>query len=770
MAGNLADAKFVASRLRHYLGDRRDAGSAYGAMVRVLNEGLSGMAARTEARILDGRRRFACYLSMEYLLGKLGVQTLLALGAYDAFAEAAAELGLRFDDVLARDVSTQLGNGGLGRLAACFFDSVAAMRMPVFGYGLFYRCGIYRQEIINGRQVELPDLWWRDENLAVIRRDGIKYSVGFGGRANGLEWTPQEKVSVAARDVVIAGFCSGAAATVRLWDAERPDSGPPDIFGDIRNITDFLYPPDDTPAGKRLRLRQEYVLVCASVNDMLERFRATGLPASKIDRYLRVQLNDTHPALAIPELIWIFMSRFGMDFRAAYEKTGVICSYTNHTLMAEALEKLDLKLLAAELPLHLEVIKMVSADFIVSKGRRLDARALAKSSIVSPKGFVSAGNLCVIACRKVNGVAKLHSELLREREFRDLSGLYRGKFLNETNGISPRRWLLEANPRLAHMITGLIGPEWMADLGRLKKLGKYSGDARVLERLRGIKRENKAVLYGMLGIGADPGVMLDAQVKRIHEYKRQLLNILQVIHRYNRICEGERPPPRVALFAGKAPPTYAMAKEILALINGVAGVVNSDARARGLLHVAFVPNYNIDLAERIISAADLSEQVSLAGTEASGTGNMKFALNGALTIGTLDGANVEIAERVGRGNMFIFGMDAREVERERARGYDPKRFVAASPGLAMVLARLEDGAFGRCGMILDALLEKGDEYMVLADFASYLRAQERADAVYADWRAWAKSSLANIAGSGYFSSDRAIAGYAGDIWRIKRMK
>jgi starch phosphorylase len=770
MAVNLADSEYIAARVKRLLGGRRDAQSMYGAMVHVMNEGLREIATRTEDEILDGKRRFAGYLSMEYLLGKLGVQTLLALGAYDAFSDAARALGSNLRDVLALDVSTQLGNGGLGRLAACFFDSIAAMRLPVFGYGLFYRCGIYKQEIRKGRQVELPDLWWRDENLAVIKRDDIKYTVGFGGSADGLDWRPSERLPVWARDVVIAGFGSGGAAAVRMWDAKRVDDGPPDVFGKIRNVTDFLYPPDDTPDGKRLRLRQEYVLVSASVNDMLARFARTGLPVAKIDRYVKLQLNDTHPAFAIPELIWIFMSRFGMDFKTAYGKTGRICAYTNHTLMAEALEKIGAGLMAAELPLHLGIIKMINADFIVSAGRRLNAKELEDSIIVGPKGYVSAGNLCMIACHKVNGVAKLHSGLLKNREFRTFSRLYRGKFINETNGISPRRWLLGANPRLAGMVTDLIGAKWMTDLDRLKKLRKYSGDASVLNGLREMKRANKAELYAALGLGADPDFMLDAQVKRIHEYKRQLLNVLGIIHRYGRICCGDRPAPRVVLFAGKAPPTYAEAKDIVALINGVAEVINGDVRARGLLRVAFVPNYNVDLAERIIAAADLSEQISLAGKEASGTGNMKFALNGALTIGTLDGANVEIADRVGSKNIFIFGMDAREVYRKRARGYDPKKFLAASPALAKVLEQIKGGMFGRHETVLEALLGNNDEYMLFADFASYMRAQERADAAYADRAAWAKSSLANIANSGYFSSDRAIDGYAEDIWRVKRMK
>jgi starch phosphorylase len=683
---------------------------------------------------------------------------------------------------LGLDTSTQLGNGGLGRLAACFFDSIAAKKLPVFGYGLFYRCGIYKQEIIGGKQSEAPDFWWRDDNLGVIKRDDIGYIIPFGGsvrpgrRIESMRWEYAEEVRVKARDIAVAGYGTARAACVRLWDAERKDKSPPGVFKKITNITDFLYPPDDTDEGRRLRLRQEWVLVAASVADIFERFRRSRMPVSRIEKLVKIQLNDTHPTLAIPEAIRVLMQDYRMPYEEAFAKTGEMCAYTNHTLMAEALEKIDIGLMRSELPYHLAIIERINEDFMRMARRRVPAGKLAGIEIVNHgKGFVNSGNLCISSCHKVNGVAKLHSDLLRKKEFRTFARLFPKKFINETNGISQRRWLLEANPRLSSLVTSAIGDGWTRDLGQLKRLMKFKRDGGFLTALLDMKYENKAALFSTLrdelGLRLNPRFMLDAQIKRIHEYKRQFLNILQAIHRYNRIIDGRADglEPRVVLFAGKAPPTYAVAKDIVSLINGAAAKINGDPRCDGLLKIVFVPNYNVDKAEGIIRAAELSQQISTAGMEASGTGNMKLALNGALTIGTLDGANIEIKNAVGGANAFIFGLTAAKVYRLKERGYDAQKKYESLPELQRIIRQIETGFFGRDthDTLLDAFFSQNDRYMILADFEDYLRAQAEADALYKNPVAWAGKMLANIAHCGFFSSDRAIDGYARDIWNIR---
>ncbi|MDR2098846.1 MAG: glycogen/starch/alpha-glucan family phosphorylase [Rickettsiales bacterium] len=791
----MKNAKYFREQMLFHLADtlkkpRKSASPKdwYAAFAMTLNELMANMADDTEAKILNGKNAFACYLSMEYLLGRLAKQTLLNAGIEETFRKAFKSLGLDMDKIVGLDVSTQLGNGGLGRLAACFFDSLATMKMPAFGYGLFYRCGIYRQEIVRGRQVEKPDLWQGPHNAAIRRRADIAYDVKFGGRLDHeddiekMRWREGENVCAAAADAMLAGYGGGATLTLRLWEAERVDRGAPDIWKPIRNITDFLYPPDTTAEGKRLRLRQEQVLVSASMQDMFARFRKTGIAPSKIEKYVHVQLNDTHPALAIPEIIRILMQDYHFGYEAAYKKTYKICAYTNHTLMAEALEKIGIGLFRRELPYHFAIIERINRDFLAAAARKTSYPKLREIEIVDYRGgHVHTGRLCIAATHKVNGVAALHSKLLRKKEFPLFAKLFPGKFINETNGITQRRWLLQANPALAALITSAIGDGWIRDLGRLRRLLKYRDDDDFLNLLSKIREENKKSLFDWLsretGMKLDSGFMLDAQVKRIHEYKRQLLNILQVIHRYNLICDGKTEGlwPKVCLFAGKAPPTYETAKDILSLIIDVANVVNGDRRCRGWLRVVFVPNYNIDIAEKIARAADVSEQISTAGKEASGTGNMKFALNGAITIGTMDGANVEIADAVGSKNIVTFGLSARQAYRMREKRYDMRQWLGRSPEMRRIIAQLRGGFFS-CGdrsrhrLTLDALFGDNDQYMILPDFAPYLAAQAKIDAMYADRRAWAQKSLSNIAMSGFFSSDRAIRGYARDIWKIKEIK
>ena len=779
MDAAIENAEYIEDMLASRLGGRTGESEAWRAFVSIMNEELFRRAEDSERRILAGGA-FACYLSMEYLLGRLATQTLLNMRIMESARRAFAKLGFDMGKVLAHEPSTQLGNGGLGRLAACFFDSLATMDMPAFGYGLFYRCGIYKQEIVKGRQAEKPDLWWERENFAIRRRPDIAHDIKFGGKvigAGGIErakWKPSESVRASAADAMIAGYGTKTVLRVRLWDAERKNRRAPDIRKKIENITDFLYPPDTTPEGKRLRLRQEHVLVSASIQDMFERFRISGKQIEKIERAAKVQLNDTHPALAIPEIIRILMQQYNFGFDQAYEKTYRMCAYTNHTLMAEALEKIDIGLMRRELPLHLAIIERIDGAFAVKAAMTVAKSKMGQVAIIDRKnGAVNAGHLCIAATHKVNGVAKLHSGLLKKKEFRIFAQLFPGKFINETNGITQRRWLLQANPRLASLITETIGDGWITDLGRLKKLSRFKNDDGFLEKLWRAKQENKAELFDWIrretGTKLDPSFMLDVQVKRIHEYKRQLLNIMHVIHRYNLIRDGRADgmAPRVCMFAGKAPPTYEAARDILSLIANAAEIINSDRRCKGVLKVVFVPNYNIDIAEKIVRAAELSEQISTAGKEASGTGNMKLVLNGALTMGTLDGANVEIANAVGRRNIFTFGLSAQQVYNMKDRGYDAQKYYDANPEIRRVAEQIQRGEFGRHRALLDAFFDDGDQYMLLPDFPAYAAAQKRADAIYGDAREWTRRSLINIAKCGFFSSDRAIGGYAKDIWRIK---
>lgn len=795
MQKQLTNQKYLKERLSFFLTEttKKTPKSAklqdwYVAFVNMLNDELVDMADFTEHNILNGKNKMMAYLSMEYLLGKLSNQTLLNMQVKESFKKAFASFGVDLEKILALEPSTQLGNGGLGRLAACFFDSVATLNYPAFGYGLFYRCGIYKQQIKDGKQVEQPDLWIAKENPAVDRRSDIKYIVNFGGTVNkkdsieNMIWKPSEAIKTTANDILLAGYGNETVVRVRLWEAERKDKTKPDIKKTITNITDFLYPPDMTVEGKRLRLRQEYVLVSASIQDLFERFKKTNLPIEKIDRFLAVQLNDTHPTLAIPEIIRILMQEYGFSYEKAYKKMYDICAYTNHTLMAEALEKIDTNLFKSELPYHFAIIERINNDFLNIAKQTVADWKMEKIEIVNyDKGYVNSGNLCIVATHKVNGVAALHSKLLKKKEFPLFSSIYPRKFINETNGITQRKWLLEANPKLASFITKNIGDKWITDLYQLKKLLKFKNDTNFLEKFKKVKQENKLELLSLikndLGLKLDPSFMVDSQIKRIHEYKRQFLNILQVIDRYNRIIDGdvEGLQPKICLFAGKAPPTYDIAKDIVSLINDVANVVNKDKRCKDLLKVVFVPNYNIDKAQTIISATELSEQISTAGKEASGTGNMKFALNGALTIGTLDGANVEIKQNVGSKNIFIFGLTAKQVYNLKEKGYNAQHYFNNNPRMQRIVEQIMSGYFSngdkhKHDTVMNAFFNNNDEYMILPDFDSYVNTQLKVDKLYANQKEWWKKALINTANCGFFSSDRTIESYAKDIWKIREIK
>ncbi len=795
MQKQLTNQKYLKERLNFFLTETtnktpRNASVKdwYVAFVNMINDELVDMADITEHNILNGKNKVMAYLSMEYLIGKLSNQTLLNMEVKESFRKVFASFGVDLEKVLALEPSTQLGNGGLGRLAACFFDSLATLSYPAFGYGLLYRCGIYKQLIKDGKQVEVPDLWIEKQNVALDKRKDISYEIGFGGKLKSaskledMEWIPNEKIKTFANDILFAGYGNENVLRIRLWEAERKDKSSPDLKKNITNITDFLYPPDGTEDGKRLRLRQEYLLTSASIQDLFERFKKTKLDISEIDKFLAVQLNDTHPTLAIPEIIRILMKDYNFSYDEAYKKMYNICAYTNHTLLAEALEKIGIDLFKSELPYHFAIIEKINSDFMKIARQTVADFKLNNLEIVNYKyGYINCGNLCIVATHKVNGVAALHSKLLKRKEFPLFNELFPRKFINETNGITQRKWLLETNPKLSNLITKNIGDEWITNLPCLRKLLKYKNDSNFLDKWQKVKYENKLDLMNLikddLGLKLSPDFMVDSQIKRMHEYKRQFLNILQVIDRYNRIVDGDTDglQPKIYVFAGKAHPNYTVGKEIITLINDVAKVVNNDKRCKDLLKVVFIPNYNIDKAQIIISATELSEQISTAGKEASGTGNMKFTLNGALTIGTLDGANVEIKNKVGRKNIFIFGLTARKVYNIKERGYDAQNLFNKNPRIQRIIQQILTGAFSngdteRYKNLMTAFFNHNDEYMLLADFNSYVKTQLEIDKAYENQKLWWKKSVINTANSGFFSSDRTIKSYAKDIWKIKEIK
>lgn len=795
MQTQLTNQKYLKERLNFFLTEttKKTPKNAklndwYVAFVNMLNDELVDLADVSEHNILNGKNKMVAYLSMEYLLGKLSRQSLLNMGTYESFKKAFASYKVDLDELLKLEPSTQLGNGGLGRLAACFFDSLATLDYPAFGYGLLYRCGIYKQEIKNNIQVEKPDIWIEKQNPAIDKRRDIAYTVNFGGyvkkssRLEDMVWMPSEAVKAFANDVLIAGYDTDNTLRIRLWEAERNDKSKPDLQKNITNLTDFLYPPDSTFDGRKLRLRQEYLLVSASIQDLFERFKKTGISVDKIEKFLAVQLNDTHPTLAIPEIIKILMQDYNMPYEQAFEKMNKICAYTNHTLLAEALEKIDINLFKSELPYHFAIIERINEDFMNMAKRTVADWKLNKIEIINYRdNYINCGNLCIVATHKVNGVAALHSKLLKKKEFAVFSSLFPKKFTNETNGITQRKWLLESNPKLSNLITKTIGNEWVKDLTKLKKLLKYKNDENFLAKLEKVKMENKVAfaefVKNELHIKISPNFIIDSQIKRIHEYKRQFLNIMQVIDRYNRIIDGDTKgmEAKVYVFAGKAHPSYTAGKEIITLINDVADVVNKDKRCNDLLKVVFVPNYNIDKAQMIISATEVSEQISTAGKEASGTGNMKFALNGALTIGTLDGANVEIRDKVGSKNIFIFGLNAKKVYNLKERGYDAQKYFNDNPRIQRIVEQIMSGYFchgdtSRYKTLMESFFNNNDEYMLLADFNSYIKAQSNIDEMYKNKKLWLKKSLINIANCGFFSSDRTIKSYAKDIWKIKEIK
>ncbi len=745
------------------------------------------------------------YLSMEYLMGRLMHNSVVNLGLEEAVTDALRSLGLDFEQIRAQEEDMGLGNGGLGRLAACFLDSLATLDLPAVGYGIHYEFGLFRQQFVNGHQVEHPDNWiiygapWemvRPELTQTVQLFGRCAQV-FDDRGNfQWRWVDTKTILGFPYDIPIVGYGTSTVNILRLWASKATEDFDLKVFNEggyieaVREkafgetISKVLYPNDKTETGKELRLVQQYFFVACSLRDILRRHFST--PGNTWDNFAAkavIQLNDTHPAVAIAELMRILLDEQGLPFARAWEITTQVFAYTNHTLMPEALEKWGVPLFGRVLPRHLLIIFQINDQLMKlteAKWPGDDAKKRAVSLIEENGGKgVRMANLAVVGSFSVNGVAALHTRLLRAHLFPEFDELYPGKFNNKTNGITPRRWLRACNPALSALITGKIGDGWVRDLDQLKKLEKWAGDPKFQDEFMAIKRANKAFLGGIIkrhaGIEVSPDALFDVQIKRLHEYKRQHLNLLHILALYRRLLQNPSLDlvPRVFIFAAKAAPGYDLAKAIIKSLNAVAHHINHDERIKGKLTVAFIPNYRVSVAQRIIPAADLSEQISTAGKEASGTGNMKLALNGALTIGTLDGANVEIQEEVGDDNIFIFGHTVEEVEALWKKGYSPWDHYNADEELRAVLDWLGSDYFGKGeahnlpATVRHSLLDGGDPYLCLADFRAYCDAQARVDAAYRDPRRWAKMAILNTARVGKFSSDRTISEYARDIWKLK---
>ena len=743
------------------------------------------------------------YMSLEFLIGRLLGNNVINLKADQLCRDALEEYGINWNDLRDYETDAGLGNGGLGRLAACYIDSMSTLNLAGMGYGLRYDYGIFRQRIVNGCQVEAPDHWLKDGYPWEMARPEYAQHVHFGGHVecrsdHGRQqwyWIPAETVQGVPYDLPIVGY-DKAVNSLRLWSAKAVDDFDLADFDKgsyveaveqkvlAENLTKVLYPNDNTTQGKELRLRQQYFFVACSLRDILRRFRQTNESWDALPDKVFIQLNDTHPTLVIPELMRVLIDVEGLDWDKAWDLTRRSTGYTNHTILQEALEKWPVPMMERLLPRHLQIIYEINGRFLqeISSLYPGDIKKLQRMSLIDEGGerYVRMANLCVVGTSSVNGVAELHTEILKSTLFKDFYELWPEKFHNVTNGITPRRWLLKANPSLSQLISESIGDSWITHLDDLKKLEKFSGDANFLAAMAKIKRSNKGQLANWtkknLGIELNPDAIFDVQVKRLHEYKRQLMLAIYIVMFYNRLLHDPKfdPVPRQFIFAAKAAPGYYMAKLIIRFIHGIAGVVNSNPKTRGKLSVAFLPDYRVSLAEKIMPASEVSEQISLAGMEASGTGNMKFMMNGALTLGTYDGANVEIHREVGDDNMFLFGLRTEDVAKLRPTYVskdwyrkDPEIKAALDMIKANVFSLLEPGLFDP---ILRSLLEYNDYYMLLADLRSYSEAQDRVDAAYRDAKKWNQMSLVNIARSGFFSSDRAVMEYARDIWHVQPVK
>jgi glycogen phosphorylase len=747
-------------------------------------------------RTSDTKRVY--YLSLEFLMGRTLHNALINLGMEGPMAEALEELGHELDELRELEPDAGLGNGGLGRLAACYLDSMATLQIPGYGYGIRYEHGIFKQKISNGRQVELPDNWLHDENPWEIARPDRSYPIKFYGRVDSIrdddgrvhfEWVDTQDVLAMAYDTPIPGYRNGTVNTLRLWAAKATEEFDLSYFirGDYiaavqaktqsETISKVLYPPDDTGSGKELRLKQQYFFVSATLQDILRRYRSERRTFADFSNKVQIQLNDTHPAVAIPELMRLLMDEHRLEWDDAWRIVTSTFAYTNHTVLPEALESWSEELFGRLLPRQLDIVREIDRRFRERLERtvRGDTRMVERMAILSG-GQIRMANLAIVGSHTVNGVAKLHTHLLHTEIFRDFHELWPDRIISVTNGVTQRRWLLKSNPALSELIGSRIGTGWVTDLEQLSGLEPHAADAVFQEWWHAVKADNKVLLARVVeretGVRLNPNAMFDVQVKRMHEYKRQLLNALHVAELYLRLRDDPDLDmvPRAVIFGGKAAPTYWTAKLIIKLINCLADTINQDPRISRSLQVVFISDFRVTLAERIYPGSDLSEQISTAGYEASGTGNMKFALNGALTIGTLDGANIEIADAVGAENIFIFGLTAEEVAASKAKGYHPLRFYEADERIRRVLELIagselcpdEPGIFGP---LVDALLHD-DPYMHLADFGPYLDTQAEADRVYRDRGEWTRRAILNVARCGYFSSDRSVSEYAERIWRL----
>lgn len=773
----------------------------FNAVVLSVRERLVKRWITTQQKYYDVDAKRVYYLSLEFLLGRLLRNYILNLGLADEYKRAVDVLGMTFEEVIEHEWDAGLGNGGLGRLAACFMDSLATLQYPGYGYGIRYEYGIFSQRIRDGYQVESPDNWLRYGNLWEFPRPEILYPVRFYGRVNTIaggggkfrmEWVDGDDVMAMAYDYPVPGFGNETVNTLRLWAAKSTRDFNLDYFnsGDYikavedksssESISKVLYPDDHSLAGKELRLKQQYFFVSATIRDIIRRYKKFHPTYNEFHKKVAMQLNDTHPSIAIAELMRILVDEENIEWDGAWDITVKTIGYTNHTVLPEALETWSEGLFSYLLPRHLQIIQEVDRRFLMQVKERFPAtpELREKTAIITGAGerYVHMARLSIIGSHTVNGVSRLHSNILTDSVFKSFHIIMPQKFRNITNGITPRRWLYHANPRLSALVTEAIGESWIKDLGELKRLEPFTEDSEFRKHFRIIKRDNKVALSSYLnktsGLSFNPEVLLDCQAKRLHEYKRQLLNILHVITLYNRIREkraDETFVPRTILFSGKSAPGYFICKLIIKLIHNISAVISADPVVREKLQVVFVPNYGVTLAQHIMPAAELSEQISTAGYEASGTGNMKFTLNGALTIGTLDGANVEIRENVGEENFFLFGLRAEEIA-GMLPSYNPRHYYEHTEELRQAVNQIAEGFFSGGDRqlfraVVNTLLEN-DRFFVLADYASYIQCQETVARVYGDEEQWTKMAILNVARSGMFSSDRAIREYAEKIWHI----
>ncbi|CAK09603.1 glycogen/starch/alpha-glucan phosphorylase [Rhizobium johnstonii] len=756
------------------------------------------MASTREVYATGAKRVY--YLSLEFLIGRLMRDAISNLGLMEEVRDALASLGVDVNVIAGLEPDAALGNGGLGRLAACFMESMATVEVPAYGYGIRYVHGLFRQQLADGWQVELPENWLAHGNPWEFERRESAYEIGFGGAVEFITthddqpryvWKPAERVIAAAFDTPAVGWRGKRVNTLRLWSAQPIDPILLDAFnagdhiGALResnkaeSLTRVLYPADATPAGQELRLRQEFFFSSASLQDILRRHLQQYDDFTSLPDKVAIQLNDTHPAVSVAELVRLLCDVHGMDFDQAWDITRRTFSYTNHTLLPEALESWAVPLFERLLPRHMQIIYAINAKILIDarKGKNFSDGEIRSISLIDESGDrrVRMGNLAFVGSHSINGVSALHTDLMKVTVFADLHKLYPDRINNKTNGITPRRWLQQCNPGLTGLIREAIGDEFLDDAEKLRALDVHSSDPAFQQKFAAIKRANKVALSNLvasrMGVKLDPSAMFDIQIKRIHEYKRQLLNIIEAVALYDQIRSHPELDwvPRVKLFAGKAAPSYYNAKLIIKLINDVSRTINNDPSVRGLLKIVFVPNYNVSLAEVMVPAADLSEQISTAGMEASGTGNMKFGLNGALTIGTLDGANVEMRDNVGEDNIVIFGLKADEVSKVRSDGHNPRAIIEGSRELAQALAAIGSGVFSpddrnRYTSLIDGIYSH-DWFMVAADFDAYAQAQREVDQIWTNQSAWYTKTINNTARMGWFSSDRTIRQYADEIWR-----